>query len=181
MEPAALRRTFEVELTFAGFPKEVFPLLCPVREYDWISDWSCVMVYTDTGIAEPGCIFRTSSQTGDEIWTVVRYEPNEVISFLRVTPGFWVILLELALEPAGPATTAVTVTSTYTALGPVGTRVLTDFDEAGHRAHWQHLARLAAHYLTTGTMLHPAGVPETSAAAPGQPTVPTVPTVPTAS
>ena len=26
-------------------PAEVFPLLCPVREYEWIEPWSCAMVF----------------------------------------------------------------------------------------------------------------------------------------
>lgn len=40
-------------------PEAIFPLLCPVREFDWIPTWDCDLVYTGSGIAEEGCVFRT--------------------------------------------------------------------------------------------------------------------------
>jgi hypothetical protein len=33
-------------------PEKVFPLLCPVREYDWVEPWKCEMIYTDSGFVE---------------------------------------------------------------------------------------------------------------------------------
>ena len=27
-------------------PDKVFPLLCPVREYDWIKGWECRMIHS---------------------------------------------------------------------------------------------------------------------------------------
>jgi len=33
--------------------KEVFPLLCPVREQEWIPRWDPVLVAAESGIAEP--------------------------------------------------------------------------------------------------------------------------------
>jgi len=41
--------------------KTVFPLLCPVKEDDWIDGWAdvCTIVYTDSGIAEEACVFET--------------------------------------------------------------------------------------------------------------------------
>ena len=42
---APARLVVDIPLTFAGTPQEVFALLCPVREYDWIPDWSCTMVH----------------------------------------------------------------------------------------------------------------------------------------
>lgn len=35
----------------------IFPLLCPVAEYDWISNWDCRIGFTASGINEDGCIF----------------------------------------------------------------------------------------------------------------------------
>ena len=43
-----------------GAPVEkVFPLLCPVREYEWIDGWSCRLVHSESGFAEKGAIFTT--------------------------------------------------------------------------------------------------------------------------
>lgn len=40
-------------------PAEIFPLLCPVREYDWLESWRCEMVHTESVAAEEDCILRT--------------------------------------------------------------------------------------------------------------------------
>ncbi|MBT8224839.1 MAG: hypothetical protein HKP61_00485 [Dactylosporangium sp.] len=177
----ALRRTFAIDLTFAGTPEQVFPLLCPVREYDWIPGWSCAMVYSESGVAELGCVFRTGPDAGNEVWTVSRYEPNQAIEFVRVIADTWVVLMRLALAPAGPdpaatpttpttpaapttpatpttpttPTTTVRVTHTYTALSPRGTTAVGEVNAEEHDAQWRRLAKLASHYVTTKTMLRP--------------------------
>ena len=40
-------------------PTEVFPLLCPVREAEWVKDWRPRLVLSDSGFAEPDCVFIT--------------------------------------------------------------------------------------------------------------------------
>jgi hypothetical protein len=42
-------------------PEEVFPLLCPVREHEWLEGWQCEMIHTASGIAEKDCIFSTTA------------------------------------------------------------------------------------------------------------------------
>jgi hypothetical protein len=58
-------------------PDRIFPLLCPVREYDWIPTWSCDMIYSESGVAENDCVFATAfpEEGPRESWVVVRYEP----------------------------------------------------------------------------------------------------------
>ena len=34
----------------AADPDAIFRLLCPVREYEWIHDWSCELVHTTSGL-----------------------------------------------------------------------------------------------------------------------------------
>ena len=40
-------------------PDRVFPLLCPVREYEWIPGWECDVLHSVSGVAEEDCVFRT--------------------------------------------------------------------------------------------------------------------------
>lgn len=69
-------------------PKEVFPLLCPVREYDWIPFWKCQMVHSKGGVAEKDCEFRTFFyHRGREIWTCYLHEPDSQIGYLRMGGG----------------------------------------------------------------------------------------------
>jgi len=65
--------------------KAIWPLLCPVREYDWIEVWECELIHTHSGFNELGCVFKTSSPTegGVETWITSRYDHHERIEFIR--------------------------------------------------------------------------------------------------
>jgi hypothetical protein len=56
-------------------PEKVFPLLCPVREYEWIEGWNCDMLYSESGVAEDNCVFRTHlPDRGEATWVVSKYD-----------------------------------------------------------------------------------------------------------
>jgi hypothetical protein len=67
----------------------IFPLLCPVREFDWIQPWQCEMVYTDSGRAELDCVFKTNfpDDGPEDTWVISRYEmrllQNMINHFLK--------------------------------------------------------------------------------------------------
>ena len=47
-----------------------FPLLCPVREREWLAGWNPTIVHTKSGVAEPGCGFVTIGPEGVvDAWT----------------------------------------------------------------------------------------------------------------
>jgi hypothetical protein len=78
--------------------EKVFPLLCPVREYEWIPDWSCKMVYSQSGFAEKGAVFTTKSNPlGKMLWTCTVFEPPKRIEYLRTLGSSLSVLLELEL------------------------------------------------------------------------------------
>ena len=57
----------------AASPSQIFPLLCPVREYDWLEGWDCDMIYSESGFAENNNVFTTGFLgQGKEIWVVTR-------------------------------------------------------------------------------------------------------------
>ena len=143
----AVRRVFVMDMVLHGTPEAVFPLLCPVREYEWIPNWDCTMIYSDSGVAERGCIFVTRTDRGDETWTVSRYEPPRAIEFVRVIPGEQVICMDIALTPGdnhptsgGPGTTLVRAGELAAMTGEQ------------HDAWTRPLETLINHYLTTGRM-----------------------------
>jgi hypothetical protein len=155
----AVRRVFVMDMVLHGSPEVVFPLLCPVREYEWIPHWDCTMIYSSTGVAERGCIFITHTDRGDETWTVSRYEPPRAIEFVRVVPGVQVICMDLALTPGddhptsgGPGTTVARVVYTVTALNPERAGELAAMTGEQHDAWTRPLETLINHYLATGRM-----------------------------
>ncbi len=80
------RSTKTYSMLLKGTPEQVFPLLCPVREYEWIDNWQCEVVYSDSGFAELDCVFKTRfpGDGPEDTWAVSRYEPPLLIEFVRV-------------------------------------------------------------------------------------------------
>lgn len=83
------RATLRSRMRLDASPERIFPLLCPVREYDWIPTWSCDMIYSESGVAENDCVFATRlpGRGPRESWVVVRYEPPLAIEFVRSSAG----------------------------------------------------------------------------------------------
>src|SRR5512137_994788 len=107
MNGARITRSFK--MLVAAAPSRVFPLLCPTREYDWIDTWKCRMVYSESGHAEPDCIFKTDFPTDgpEDTWVVSRYEPPLLIEFVRVNTLRAIRYTISLRETAGGQTEAV--------------------------------------------------------------------------
>lgn len=79
------RRVIGHRQTFATTPDKLFPLLCPITEFDWMDGWHCEMIYSQSLVQEYNAIFRTDYFVPGEIWVISRFEPNRVIEFVRVS------------------------------------------------------------------------------------------------
>jgi hypothetical protein len=139
-------------------PERVFPLLCPVREYDWIDGWDCRLVHSKSGLVEEGCIFVTEhAPEGHTIWVTARHDPAaRRLEFVRVTPESHVSRMALAVAPDGPHGSTLEIGWTFTALAPRGETLLAHLEDG--RALGERSARLGRaldHYLRTGSMLKP--------------------------
>ena len=154
----AKRISREFTFNVKARPPNVFPLLCPVREYDWIPNWSCEMIYSESGVAEFSCVFRTGFLSGDpEVWVVSRYEPdNHTIGFVIHAPGSHTEKLDIRVEDPGDGTSRLYWTRTYTGLSDKGNEFL---ETLAGEALTDRMARLESalnHYCKTGQMLPPA-------------------------
>jgi hypothetical protein len=131
-------------------PETIFPLLCPVREFDWIPTWDCDLVYTESGFAEEGCVFRTDAGDGGlDTWVVSRYEPPKRISFVRVN-RLRVIRYDIYLEPEGDGSTALIWEQEITALDDEGDRHVAAQSQEEFAATIGKVERMLEHYLETG-------------------------------
>lgn len=59
-----MRRTMHGTMRHPAPLERVFPLLCPVREREWLQGWDATMVCSESGVAEPGCVFTTVGPKG---------------------------------------------------------------------------------------------------------------------
>jgi hypothetical protein len=136
-------------------PDKVFPLLCPVKEYDWIDGWQCDMIYSKSGFNEENCIFQTEfPKEGKEIWVTSHYDPeNYRVEFVRVSNDYKVIRYNIALSDNGDGRTHADWRQIVTALSEQGNQYITDSKEEDYIGLIKMLETMINHYVTTGKMI----------------------------
>jgi hypothetical protein len=137
-----------------GSAERVFPLLCPVREADWIEGWNPSLVLTASGRAERDCVFITGSGPDTATWVITEHDPERGrVEFVRTTPGAMVTRISIVVRPAGAEASTAEISYLHTALGAAGEHVLTTLTAAhflGFMRVWEDRLN---HYLETGEML----------------------------
>jgi hypothetical protein len=147
-----VRRTYTQTLDAA--PEAVFSLLCPVREVEWVKGWDPLLVVTESGLVEEGCVFVMPDQPADAVWVVTRWDPEEhEVEFVKVTPGLAVGRIHIALESAGAGaqSTAAAVSYEYTALSEAGEEFVGRFTEAHYEAFMKEWESELNQFLRTRT------------------------------
>jgi hypothetical protein len=141
-------------ITVKGTPEQVFPLLCPVREYDWIEPWRCEMIHSASGVVELDCVFRTDfpDDGPTDTWVVSRYEPPRLLEFVRVNP-LRTIRYSIRLEESGPGISRWRWEQVLTGLTPEGNALIDKQTDRQYAAEKDVLAKLLDHYLATGTRM----------------------------
>jgi len=114
----AQRITKTYQQVNCGSPEVVFPLLCPVREADWLEDWEYTMIYSESGLAERGCIFSTKfNQDKSTYWYISVYDiESKNIEFVRITDKEVAVKINIHLDDNYDGTTTSTISYEYTAL-----------------------------------------------------------------
>ena len=99
-------------------PEVVFPLLCPVREKEWIDGWDYKMIFSKSGLIEKDCVFSTPHHENEEtIWYVTVHDTvNYKLEFVRFTLNEAVVKINIKLDDNGNGTTSSNITYQYTAL-----------------------------------------------------------------
>jgi len=148
------RKILTYEMQLNGSPKEVFPLLCPVREYEWIEHWDCDLIYSESGVAEQDCIFTTAfPQDGpEEVWVTSKYEPPRQIEFVRVNP-LRVIRYTITLTEHAHNNTRAEWRQIITGISEAGNIAIEKMTKEYYNGEMQMLQKMLNHFITTGEML----------------------------
>lgn len=150
-KPVRATRTFVQKLVAP--PERVFPLLCPVLEAEWLDGWDPIVVFTDSGVAEPACVFMTKAAPHPAIWFVTRHEPERgFVEMLKISPEVTACRLSIQLAAAGSGSEA-TITYSHTSLGPQGDAFVAGFTEEFYDGFMREWETRMNHYLKTGTAL----------------------------
>jgi hypothetical protein len=147
--PSRIVRTYTQKIN--GTPAQVFPLLCPVRETDWIEGWNAEIVYSNSGYAEQDCIFITDIGGKKTVWIINRYEPeNNFVEMIRFTEELLVVKLAIKLTGTNAGTDA-DITFTYNAVSAEGKKELEKFTEEFYTKFMQDWEENMNYYLVNGT------------------------------
>lgn len=152
-----LRKTLRHTQKLNGTLKQVFPLLCPVREYDWIDDWECDLIHSDSGLAELDCVFSTQTSgtrlgdVSEEIWTISRYEPNSRIEFVKFAAGLYLVRYEIILDTIGETHASAKWSQYFTGLSEAGNRIVTASQQSDFSAAIMAMEGKLNYYLKHGT------------------------------
>jgi hypothetical protein len=152
------RKKCEYTQHLLASPETVFPLLCPVREVDWVPDWMPASVLTKSGVCEQECIFITppefESEHEDAIWVVTNYDDVGLnLAMYKIVPQHSVSKLLISLSSDGSDTTNARISYEITSIGPRGVDFLEDFTEAWYEQFMLDWQNAMNHYLEKGVLI----------------------------
>jgi len=151
-KPRRVRRSFTQHLCAPA--DTVFPLLCPVREMEWVNDWRPKLVITDSGVAEPGCIFVTPGIPEDALWLMRVHDPVEHhLEIIKIIPGMVIGTITVAIAADGEEACTADISYAYTALSEHGKRAIGEFTEEHFRGFMKTWETELNHFLRTGEKL----------------------------
>ena len=146
------RVTRSYRQTIEASAVEVFPLLCPVREVEWLEGWTFSPVYLESGLIELGGVFTTRGADGtDTVWVTTKHDRERgIVEFTRFTHNTTVCVLQIVVTPGGATRSFVDITYTYTSLGVDGDRFLDSWTEEAFLSAVTFWEKSMNHFLKTG-------------------------------
>ena len=137
-------------------PATVFPLLCPVRETEWVNDWRPKRVISASGLVEKDCVFITPGIPEDALWLVTVHDvENHHLEIIKIIPGVVVGRITVILTAEGDARSTADITYTYTALSDHGVRALEEFTLEHFEGFMKTWELELNHFLRTGEKVTP--------------------------
>jgi len=143
----SVRRIFTHVEEIKGTPQEIFPLFCPVRSFEWIADWSAEIIYSESGYAEPGCVFKTNDPIeGEEIWVISDHRFPLEIKFVRMNP-LRTIIHTIFFSGKDKETTIIKFHKEITGLNSQGNEFAADLEKSEFVKMNETLAYFLNNYL----------------------------------
>ena len=166
----SLRVAHEYTQSNPASPDRVFPLLCPVREAEWVPDWKYRLIYSESGVAELGCVFTTPNGAApsemenrenpglrEMTWIVVDYDPVAFrIAYVWIDPGRVATELRIQLKAADDGSRSK-ICFRYTGLSEEGNLEVERYDRRWFDQKMQGWESAINHYLRTGKRVAAAG------------------------
>ena len=138
--------------------EDIFPLLCPVREYEWMSSWNGTTVYTESGFAEKYVVFYHKIPFPflfkKAYWTATQYVPDKQIQWCITVPGICIVVIDETMENLEDGKSVFRSRYHITGLSRTGNKLIAKMFSRDSLLKEVFRARdEIQHYLATGTML----------------------------
>jgi hypothetical protein len=128
-----------------------------VREREWVKDWRPKLVISESGVAEPWCIFVTPGIPEDALWLMTVHDPvDHRLEIIKIIPGVVIGTISVALAADGDAACTADITYAYTALSDHGERAVGEFTKEHFKRFMKTWETELNHYLSTGARLEPS-------------------------
>jgi hypothetical protein len=151
----ARHETKEYCQTVHASPDKVFPLLCPVREAEWLDGWRYTMIYSKSGMVEEGAVFSTPrDDEPDTVWIVTKHDPSNLrVEFTRFTHQSRICALKISVRPKDENSSYVDIAYTYTGISPASNQFIDELTNDVFHADMKHWEDSINHFLRTGEKL----------------------------
>jgi hypothetical protein len=114
-------------------PEDIWPLCCPVGEEKWIFGWdnnTYDLIYSESGVNEEGCIFKTNYGETPSLWTTVKHnKENYEMEFSVVIFDVAVNKYQITLSRNEDNTTTIKSEYTFTAISEKGNQFIENLEK----------------------------------------------------
>ncbi len=130
--------------------EEVFPLLCPKREEEWIPGWECETLWSQSGYNEEGAIFRTTKPYGTELfWNTLEYDlQKKVVDFLISSPHRFMLRFRIDVKATDEGLLTISFSQTFTSVSEEGEELLNQYRTEDFAGRLGSLGELMSQFLS---------------------------------
>jgi hypothetical protein len=102
--------------------EDVFPLLCPKREEEWIPGWQCELIWSASGFNEEGAIFKTIKPFGTELyWTTTAYDITKgKVAFVITAANLYLFKFDIDIIYQNDGFLVLNFTHEFTSISEAG-------------------------------------------------------------
>jgi hypothetical protein len=144
--------------TINAIPDKVFPLLCPIREADWLNGWQYTMIYSESGLIETGAVFSTPYEgEEDTVWVVTKHDlEKHEVEFNRFTHKSRTCVLKIAVRQKDENSSYVNISYTYTGITSAGNDFIDNYIQGSFLEGVTFWEKSMNYFLETGERLKKA-------------------------
>jgi hypothetical protein len=128
---------------------DIFPLLCPKREEEWIPGWECKVIFSNSGYNEENAIFLTDKPYGTELyWHTMTYNfASGKVDFLITASHLYAFRFTIDVYSPAPDKSILTFTQRFTSVSEGGISLIEQYRQEDFQARLQTLGELMSHHL----------------------------------